>query len=64
MSITYEHEEKDNACGDISLRIVCEEREVTIENSSGRTCSLEYEQIAILNEAVRKYQAMKELANG
>lgn len=62
MGITYEHAEHDQ-CGDPTMTITCEENEVTIEDSCGRRCALEYGQIAILNEVVKKYQAMREVAN-
>jgi hypothetical protein len=63
MSITYEHPEK-NELGDVTLLIECTEREVTIEDSCGRRCCLEYDQIAILNQVVAKYQKMQEVALG
>ena len=64
MAITYEYVVKDNVCGDVFLRIECDEREVTVEDSCGRRCVLEYDQLITLNEAVKKYQAMLEVANG
>jgi len=62
MTITYEHIERDQ-CGDPTLTITCDQNEVTIEDSCGRRCSLEYTQLEALNDTVKKYQAMKDVAN-
>lgn len=62
MGVTYEHTEHDQ-CGDATLTITCQENEVTIEDSSGRRCSLEYDQLEIINAVVKKYKAMEEVAN-
>jgi len=62
MAITYEDEIKDQ-CGDVSLRVECNEREITIEDSCGRRCVLEYDQLTFLNETVSKFHKMQEVAN-
>ena len=64
MAVSYDDEIKDAVCGDVSLRVECNEREVTIEDSCGRRCVLEYDQLTFLNEMVSKFHKMQEVANG